>query len=363
MHRIYIWQDQEGLNHIAMILFRKVYRKISMKKIGIILNAILVVVLTSYPGRAESPWIEKSKKEGKVLLYSTMQIPQMRVLMKSFEKKYPFLKVTQYRSNSDKLVQKILTETNAGRHLADVYQIRGTRMLRLQGKGALSHYESPERKDIRDIYKDKDGYWTGIYANMEFIGYNKNLVSYQEVPKSHKDLLDPKWKGNIGMDSSDVEWFITQFHILGEAKGREFMHQFAQQNIQFRRGHTLLTQLLTAGEFQIIMTLRGNTAYNYIKNGAPIGWVAFDPVIPNPANAVALPQKPPHPNAARLFIDYTLSREGQEVMRSLGRNPTRVDVHSLLPGIKELKLGKIDWSTYVKRYNDYEKEFREIFLK
>jgi len=103
-----------------------------------------------------------------VLLYGTMQISQMRVVIDAFEKKYPFLKVKHYRTNSDKLVQKVFTEVRAGHHLADVYQIRGTRLFRLQRAGILSHFESPERKYIRDIYKDTEGYWAGVYANLRY---------------------------------------------------------------------------------------------------------------------------------------------------------------------------------------------------
>ncbi len=156
-----------------------------MKKAGIILVAFLAIVLGPFWGNAQPPSIEKAKAEGKVLLYGTVQVSQMRVVINNFEKKYPFLKVKHYRTNSDKLVQKVLTEVRAGRHLADVYQVRGTRLIRLQRKGFLSRHESTERKYIRDIYRDKDGYWTGVYANLEFIGYNKNLVSPKEVPKNH----------------------------------------------------------------------------------------------------------------------------------------------------------------------------------
>ena len=141
------------------------------------------------------------------------------------------------------------------------------------------------------------------------------------------------------------------------------MKKFAQQDIQFRRGHTLLGQLLTAGEFSLIMTLRDSDAYQLRKKGAPIDWVAIEPVIPVPATAIALPKQPPHPNAARLFIDYILSREGQEVMRSLGRNTTRTDVDPLLERIKNLRYEKIDWPSYIENYKRYEREFQEIFLK
>lgn len=331
-----------------------------MKKTSTIAVALWALILTPFLGWTQPPSVEKAKAEGKVLLYGTMQISQMRVVIDNFEKKYPFLKVKHYRTNSDKLVQKVFTEVRAGRHLADVYQIRGTRLMRLQRAGILSHYESPEREYIRDIYKDTDGYWAGVYANLEFIGYNTELVAPEDVPKSHEDLLDPKWKGKIAIDPTDVEWYITQIHNLGEEKAKDFMKKFTRQNIQLRRGHTLLAQLLAAGEFAMIMTLRDNTAYNMMKNGAPINWVVFEPVIPNPPNGISLPKEPPHPNAGKLFINFMLSKEGQKVMRSLGRNITRTDVDPISERVKSLKFGKIDWGDYIEDYNRYEKEYREF---
>ncbi|MFQ5849247.1 MAG: ABC transporter substrate-binding protein [Candidatus Binatia bacterium] len=334
-----------------------------MKRASVVLFVFLIVLVTPVLAGAESPWIEKAKAEGELMLYGTTQISQMQGVIKSFGKKYPFVKVHYYRAGADKLAQKIVTEIRVGRHLADVYQIRGDYRFMLRKMGLFGRYESKERRHIRDIYKDADGFWTGVYANIELIGYNKDLVSPGEVPRSRQDLLDPKWKGKIAMDPTDVSWYITQLHLLGAGKAREFMGELARQNVQFRRGHTLLAQLLAAGEFSLLMTLRDNTAYGLIQKGAPIDWVAMEPVIPNPANSVALPKQPPHPSAARLWIDYILSRKGQEVLRNFGRNITRKDLDHLLPRIKKLKFGKIDWPYYLASYKKYEAEFRKTFLE
>ena len=334
-----------------------------MKKTGLGLFVFLVVVSIPLLGGAQSQLIEKARAEGELMLYGTTQIVQMQIMIKHFEKKYPFLKVKYYRAGGEKIAQRIVAEARAGRHLADVHQVSGAETLMLTKMGFLGRYESKERKYIRDIYKDKDSYWTGVYANLELIGYNKSLVAPKEAPRSHRDLLDPKWKGKIGMDQTDVEWYITQLHLLGESKGREFMKSFAKQDVQLRRGHTLLAQLLAAGEFQLLMTLRDNTAYMLMKNEAPIDWVAIEPVIPNPANAVSIAKKPPHPNAARLWIDFVLSKEGQGVLRGFGRNITRADLDPLQARVKELKYGNMDWSVYMPKYNQYEAEFRNTFVK
>ncbi|MFQ5682968.1 MAG: ABC transporter substrate-binding protein [Candidatus Binatia bacterium] len=334
-----------------------------MKTARVILAVCLVIVLSPFSLHGESRWVENAKGEGEVMLYGTTNIPQMQGIIKRFEKKYPFLKVKYYRAGGEKLAQRIVAEARAGRQLADAHQLSGAETIMLTKMGFIGRYKSKERQHIRDIYKDKEGYWTGVYANLELIGYNKSLVASKEAPRNHRDLLNPKWKGKIGMDTTDVEWYITQLHLLGESKGREFMKDFAKQEVQLRRGHTLLAQLLAAGEFHVLMTLRDNTGYMLMKNGAPIDWVAIEPVIPNPANAASLAKKPPHPNAARLWIDFILSREGQGILRGFGRNITRADLDPVQARVKELRYGKMDWSVYLPKYGQYEKEFHNTFMK
>jgi extracellular solute-binding protein len=168
----------------------------------------------------------------------------------------------------------------------------------------------------------------------------------------------------MALDSRDYEWYISQIHLLGgEEKAREYMKQLARQEIQIRDGHGLLAQLLAAGEFPLQLTLRDELAEDLIKSGAPIDWVAFEPVIPNAASGVGMARNPPHPNAARLFIDFVLSRESQEAYQREGRTATRTDLESPNERIRKLKYGQIDWATYFGRLNKYEKEYDELFVK
>jgi iron(III) transport system substrate-binding protein len=141
------------------------------------------------------------------------------------------------------------------------------------------------------------------------------------------------------------------------------MKQLARQDIQIRDGHSLLAQLLVAGEFPLQLTLRDELADELMKNGAPIDWVAFEPVIPNAASGIGLAKNPPHPNAGRLFIDFVLSREGQILYQSEGRTGTRVDVDPPNERIKKLKYGQIDWTTYFAQLSRYEKEYDQLFAQ
>jgi iron(III) transport system substrate-binding protein len=306
--------------------------------------------------------IEGAKLEKTVVIYGTLTAPEMKELQGAFEKKYPFLKTDYFRAGGDTLAQRIITEARAGSHLADVYWISGLEMLGLKNRGLLSQYRPPEIQSIRNGMKDKDGFWTGMYSNVEAVGYNTNLVPEREVPRSHEDLLHARWKGQIGLDSSDVEWFIIQLHILGHEKGMDFLKRLARQDIGIRRGRTLLAQLLAAGEYALDLNFR---TYNhaYLKaQGAPVAITNVGPLVAQPPIGVALPKNAPHPNGGKLFIDFMISKEGQEKLRTITkRDVARVDAEPGSDLIRRVGLTFIDWADYLSHYDEYMTQFTKIF--
>ncbi len=308
------------------------------------------------------PNIDKAKAEGTVLIYGSTQLDQINVVIKRFEQKYPFIRVNYSRLPSERLQARVLTEARAGAQLPDLVISTGGNLLTITEKGILTRYNSPERKAVNDSHKDKEGYWTGLYANLEFWAYNKKLVAVGDVPKSRDDLLEPKWKGKIGLDSGSAGTvrYIIDLHVLGEEKGRAFMRRLAQQDIQLRRGPSLIAELLAAGEFALA-PVRDNTAFELMQAGAPIDWVAFEPVIPQPPTPIGITKAARHPNSAQLFIDFALSREGQEIFKSLGRFSTRNDVEPVSERVRKLKLGKIDWPFYLRQFPQYVEEYQKYF--
>jgi iron(III) transport system substrate-binding protein len=139
--------------------------------------------------------VEGAKKEGSVVLYGSITASESETIRKTFESRYPFLKTTQFRAGSDSLLQKVLTEARAGRHDADVFNIRSFEGNVLVERGLFAKYASPHSKLYRDDFKDREGHWTSFYMNPATIGYNTKLVPRAQAPKDWSDLLDPKWKG------------------------------------------------------------------------------------------------------------------------------------------------------------------------
>jgi iron(III) transport system substrate-binding protein len=325
--------------------------------------AILATFSGALPALAQSdPRIEKAKQEKELFIYGSTQLDQINAVIKRFGQKYPFVNVNYNRLASERLLSRVITEARAGAQLPDIVISTGGNLVAITDKGLLSPYQSPERKAINDIHKDQLGFWTGLYANLEFWAYNRRLVAAADVPRDRDDLLAPKWKGKIGLDSGSAGTvrYIIDLHVLGQEKGRSYMQRLAKQDIQLRRGPSLIAELLAAGEFALA-PVRDNTTYELMQAGAPIDWVAFEPVIPQPPTPIGILKGARHVNAAQLFVDFVLSREGQETLRSVGRFSTRLDVEPISERVRKLKLGKIDWQIYLKDFPKYMEEYRQYF--
>ena len=299
--------------------------------------------------------------ENKLVLYHSPNVPDTQKILAGFRKKYPSIEVETYRASGEKLIQKITTESRAGKNLADAYLLSGFQTWLLKGMGMLLPYSSPEREKVLAALKDPGGYWTGVYWNLEVLAYNTKMVRSAEVPKTWEDLIAPRWESQIALEEEDVDWYTAILQLMGEEKGKDFMRRLAAQHLQIRTGHTLLAQLIGAGEFALAPTIRVHQAETMKIKGAPIEWTAIEPLAPNPPISVSIPKTTSHLNTARLFTDFVLSREGQTIIYQLNRNPSRSDVPQPVPRSAKIRLMTMDYDQIVKNYRRYADEFREIF--
>jgi len=308
--------------------------------------------------------VEGAKKEGNLLWYSATEVKDSIELLDGFKKKYPFTNTGLYRGNGEAVLSRIITEARAKKHLWYVTINGGLKGELLKREGYLAKYPSPQRKFFPEGHMDPEGYWTDVYFNAFVIAYNTRLVPSQDVPKTYEDLLDPKWKGKMGSSDNPFDWFAAMFRkeVMGKEKGLEYMKKLSEQDIQFRAGKTLITNLVVAGEMSLGIALYNQGVEQLKEKGAPIEWVAIEPIIPL-LHPLCISARAPHPNTARLFVDYVLSKEGQEILARQYRIPTRVDVDPLVPRLKKgLKTLPFD-PDIVDDYDKYVKLFRTIFLK
>jgi len=275
---------------------------------------------------AESTLVEKAKEEGKLVAYLAMNAADAVTVQATFEKKFPQIKVDLVRAGAPAMLQRVLTEYRGGKIFADVVLGFGFIHYELGQLKLLARYESPERPNYVAQFKDKDGFWTNVIPIVHTIAYNPKMLQPAELPVRYTDLLLPKWKGKAGMNSNNIMFLAAMMTHFGKEDGMDFLQKLAAQAPQVRGGGTLLTTLVAAGEFPLAFSINENNVENFKLKGAPIDWVRVADPLYGELVPIGIMAGAPHPNAARLFVDYTLSREGQELFRNLGKVPARNDV-------------------------------------
>lgn len=210
--------------------------------------------------------------------------------------------------------------------------------------------------------KDPAGYWTGLYTSAWVAAYNTKMVNKDGAPKTYKDLLNARWKGSIAMDTEPYNWFVVSLRFLERRDGREaaldYMKKLAEQQIQWRKGHSLIGQLMAAGEFPIASELQVHTVERAKAQGAPVEWAVLDGVIPISKVAAAITSTGANVYTSALFYDFLLSRSGMETIRASRRIPTRPDVTATY--LKPYKLLPFEQSV-MDDFDKYVTLFRDTF--
>jgi len=304
--------------------------------------------------------LEGAKKEGEVVWYTTMTLDQSQQVVNQFQKKYPFIKPTLFRTGGGPLLNKIMTEARGNLYAWDVTVGRGEMVIPLMEKKLIAAYHSPETKMIDNDLVDNEGYWTAYYVNSYVLGYNTKLVKKEDVPRTYEALLNPKWKG--GQISVDTEAYGMLQGLIG-AWGREkaisYFKRLAALDPVPKRGNTERVQLAVAGEYPLILAYN-QTMERMTQRGAPIDWVPLEPAVVQ-VNPVMLASKAPHPNAGKLFLDFILSKEGQELLRKFSRIPVRKDVEPDPPRLFRGYKRVIESPEGYKNFDETVKLYLEIF--
>ena len=310
-------------------------------------------------GSPSSEWVEGAKKEGALVWYTTVNLEQAQVFLRQFEKKYPFIKTDVYRAVSNAILNKVITDKNAGRVLADVVSMGGFQSYFLKQKGLTAAYRSVEAQVIPTQFKDPDGHWVALYQNTSVIAYNTKMLNEKSVPREYAHMLDPQWKGRLGMDDSDEEWFANQCKIMGDEKCVALVERLLRQNPKMVRGQNLLVQLMAAGEFPVAVIAYPSEVERLKENGGPVDWVAPNPLL-SKIYPMAMTANAPHPNAAKLFIDFAFSKEGQTIIRNFRRIPVRPDVEPDPPRlVKGLNIRAADLSL-AEKFEEYARLWRKL---
>jgi iron(III) transport system substrate-binding protein len=318
------------------------FRRIGASAIG------LAAMLCAEPSLAQSPedillykgpdreqkLIEGAKKEGQVVIYAAMIVSQaMRPIAEKFGKKYPFIKLTSWRADSEAIVQKAAAEVRANNVVADVIEGTGA------GEEAVAAnivqpYYTPTIAKFPDAYRDPAGMWTPTRLSYYSIAYNTRMVPSDKVPKSYADLLDPQWKGKMAWrigSSTGTPLFITNLRLAwGEQKAMAYFEKLKEQKIvNFGAGSArTLVDRVVASEYPIALNIFAHHPLISKAKGAPVNSQLMDPTA-STAATMSIVKGLHHPYSAMLLVDYILSKEGQEILANAEYFPADPEVAPL----------------------------------
>jgi iron(III) transport system substrate-binding protein len=275
-----------------------------------------VAEIASYQGAdREQRLIEGAKREKELTFYSSIPPEDIAALVSAFDKKYG-VKVKVWRADSESFLQRIINETRARRFEVDVMAGSSSALEPLFRENLLQEVKSPYLAGIIPEAIAPHRQWVAVYLSMFVQAYNTDLVRKETLPKTFYDLLRPQWKDRLGIEAEDYDWFAQVVMDLGEAQGlRLFRDIVASNGISVRKGHSLLTNLVVAGEVPLALTAYGFLAEQAKRRGAPLDWFVIPPAIARPT-AEGLARNAPHPHAAVLFFDFLISEEGQQILAS-----------------------------------------------
>lgn len=291
------------------------------------MSFLLVLGLSAQRLIADDDVVAKARKEkGTVNWYTALNINTSKPLAQKFENKYPFLKVDLYRAGNERVLNRIFTEEKAGTAQFDVASL--SYLPNIAEKGLLSKHRSSIVNEFIEGFYDPQGYWMTLSSNLIVLGYNTSMVKKEEAPTDWEDLLDPRWNGKLGIDTQEGAWYGAMLKYKGQKEGQKFFKALARQKLQWRRGHSLLAQLMAAGEFPLALVY----GFNIIQlrdRGAPVEWVLSTKPIVATRSGIGISAKTDAPASSKLFMDFALSKEAQNLIIDSGRFSGRKDLQTI----------------------------------
>jgi iron(III) transport system substrate-binding protein len=303
-------------------------------------------------------------KEGQVSVYTSLSSLVTKPMQSAWEKAYPDVKLNLYRASSEDVTARVLSERNANKGGADIIETNGTNMLIFQHmKNVLVPYTStPKRAAIPKQFRFDT--FTADRLEKFVVAWNTNLV--KDPPKTYRDLADPKWKGKIAIEPTDVDWFAaleiwytTQRKPKMTVKAFETMFRQIAANAQLIEGHTNQANLLAAGQIQVIVSGHAQSIEQLQAKKAPITFAPFvTPVVERP-QGVGVAYRLQHKAAALLFYDWLLSPAGQQIMLDNGVEPARIDYNDSAFASNPLTV-EVNERPIVADYKKWSKKFDQI---
>ena len=268
------------------------------------------------PAKVTPELIAAAEAEGKLVFYTAFDVQVAEMLAKAFEAKYPKIKVQAQRSGAERIYQRLEQELTSNIHVADVVDTTdATHFLVWKRKGTLAAYVPEDVAKWPKAQRDADGYFATNRATLSAVGYNSKLFKDEDAPKSYADLLEPRFKGKIVKAHPGYSGNVmTATFILSRALGWSYFEKLGQQKVLQVQSSTEPPKKLALGERPVMVDGNEYNTIIEIKKGAPIKLVYMAEGTPLMAGNAAILSKAPHPNAAKLFVNFLYSREIQQLL-------------------------------------------------
>jgi iron(III) transport system substrate-binding protein len=336
----------------------------SMKTVVAIV--LLASLLGVRPAGAQDARLEAARKEGKVVWYTSLALTSAEKVAKLFETKHPGVKVEVHRTGSQRILQRVMQELTANIKNVDVIHTSDAgHYVLLKDKKLLLKYTPAGADRFPTGFKDKDGYYYGLRATVNVIAFNTKAVPVAEAPKTWKDLLAPKWKGKLVTAHPGYSGVIaTHVLALSHLLGWDYFKALGQQNVMMVQSAVDPAGVVASGERPVAVDGGDYTFYQAKKAGNPVEIVYPKEGVPLVVSPTAIAAFAPHPNAAKLFTDFTFTREVQQTLadtEGLYTGHPEVTYPSDKPKLGDLKLLTVDPEELEKRAEEIKRRFVEFF--
>jgi iron(III) transport system substrate-binding protein len=327
---------------------------------------LLGICTLAVPAAAQDPRVEAARKEGKLVWYTSLALPSAEKVAKLFETKYPGIKVDVHRTGSQRILQRVMQELQANIKNVDVIHTSDAgHYVLLKEKKLLLKYTPAGADRFPAGFKDRDGYYYGLRATVNVIAYNTKAVPAAEAPKTWKDLLAPRWKGKLVTAHPGYSGVVaTHVLALSHLLGWDYFKALGQQNVMIVQSATDPAGVVASGERLVAANSGEYTFYQSKKAGNPLEIVYPKEGVPLVVSPTAIAAFAPRPNAARLFTDFTFTKEVQQVLadtEGLYTGHPEVTYPADKPKLGDLKLLTVDAEELEKRSEEIKRRFVEFF--
>lgn len=310
--------------------------------------------------------VEAAEKEGQLVLYSTDPETNMAQYLGDFHKIFPQIATNYVRLQAGALYAKVNAERQAKQYLADVMQITDMSfVLDFQKRKGYVPYELPELAAYKTEYKSSpEGLWTWGVIIVAGIAYNPNLVPADQAPKSWKDLLDPRWKDAINVKVSTSGLQHVTWYMIRQLYGDDYWKKFGELNPRAFNSYVQQFDRTVNGQDKVISTAQYSGYLQFKAKGAPIAFVNAPEGLTATPGVYGILENPPHPQAARLFMDWLLGVPGQKALvAATALYSPRADVSPPAGGIpiNDFKvLAPTDWDAFLKTHTQFAREWDKM---